>query len=124
MTDLIKIGKEVFSAAFVAQGGTQHINEQYPSFWAKIFNERDFKVFEFFRPQLWSDPNVKYCYQKNMFLYVNRKCYKCDQLLNEFQIANWAFMDVMRPEIYLNEYGRDAIKGFKTNILRAFKQHV
>lgn len=114
----------IFSAAFVAQRGTEHINEQYPSFWANQFIKRGFKAYDMFRPQLWGKQNVDYCYQQNMFLYVSEECTQYDNVLRDFQISNIAFMDTMHPGIYLNRSGRDSIKDFYQNILRVMRRRV
>src|SRR5579871_2089663 len=45
----------LFSAAIPFQGGTNHINEQWPEYWAALFAERGFEPFDCVRPVVWND---------------------------------------------------------------------
>lgn len=60
----------IFGAAFLHQSGIRHINLRKHSFWAGLFTERDFEVFDLFRPFVWGNQAVDYWYQQNTFLYV------------------------------------------------------
>src|SRR4051812_33635897 len=62
----------MFSAAIPGQGGTTHINEQWPDYWASLFEEVDFVLVDLFRPVLWNNPDVEYWYAQNAFLYAHR----------------------------------------------------
>lgn len=61
----------VFSAAVPGQGGNRHINEQWPSYWAAMFERRGFRVADPFRPAWWMDDRVEWWYRQNMLLYVS-----------------------------------------------------
>ena len=63
-------GAVVFSAAYVSQPGRNHINTQPHSFWANKFLSHGYLLFDFFRPQFWSDNEVDPWYRQNTFLYV------------------------------------------------------
>jgi SAM-dependent methyltransferase len=60
----------IFSAAFPGQGGQNHLNEQWPSYWAKIFNDYDFNFFDVLRPIFWENEKIPIWYKQNMFLVV------------------------------------------------------
>lgn len=60
----------IFSAAVPRQGGTHHVNEQWPSYWATLFQDRGYALFDVFRPRLWDDEDVEWWYRQNMFLYA------------------------------------------------------
>lgn len=62
----------LFSAAIPGQGGIHHINEQWQSFWAKMFAHHGFVAIDLIRPRLWSDENVDYWYRQNILLYVRK----------------------------------------------------
>jgi SAM-dependent methyltransferase len=62
----------LFSAAFPGQGGTNHVNEQWPVYWQALFARHDFAVLDPIRPLVWSDDRVAWWYRCNMFLYVDR----------------------------------------------------
>jgi hypothetical protein len=65
LSDLI-----VFSAAIPRQGGTNHLNEQWPMFWMELFRSRGFVHYDCFRAAFWEDPEVDACVAQNTFLYV------------------------------------------------------
>ena len=70
--NLTKASKVIlFSAALPGQGGTNHINEQPPSFWQKKFNEHRYSQLDIIRPIIWDEPAVAWWYKQNTFLYVH-----------------------------------------------------
>ncbi len=60
----------LFSAAIPWQGGTAHVNEQWPEYWARKFLEFGYQSFDVIRPLVWCDPRVRYFYAQNAVLYV------------------------------------------------------
>jgi SAM-dependent methyltransferase len=63
----------LFSAAIPAQGGTGHINEQWPDYWVGLFAEHDYVAVDAIRPVVWENPNVEWWYRQNTFVYVKRE---------------------------------------------------
>jgi len=63
----------VFSAASPHQGGTDHINEQWPSYWQAHFERANYALYDVFRPRFWSNEKVMWWYAQNTFLFVNRE---------------------------------------------------
>jgi SAM-dependent methyltransferase len=61
----------VFSAAVPFQGGTQHLNEQWPEYWAGLFAQRGFQPRDVLRARLWTNPDVEWWYAQNLLLYVD-----------------------------------------------------
>lgn len=89
----------MFGAAFPHQGGQNHINEQPHSFWAKLFVDRGFEVFDYFRPKFWGDETVSYYYQQNTYLYV-KAGHPLGQKLREMghaPVENLAWLDAVHP---------------------------
>jgi hypothetical protein len=69
--ELCQLGDVVlFSAAIPFQGGTQHINEQWPEFWALLFRSFGFVCYDWLRQQIWAVPNVDWWYAQNVLLFV------------------------------------------------------
>lgn len=62
----------VFSAAIPSQGGQNHINEQWPNYWANLFLLNGFRFFDILRPVFWNNKNVEFWYKQNMFVFTNR----------------------------------------------------
>lgn len=60
----------MFSAAIPGQGGKHHVNEQWPDYWVKRFEQQGFVVIDCLRPLLWNNPNVEWWYAQNLFLFV------------------------------------------------------
>jgi SAM-dependent methyltransferase len=63
----------LFGAAIPHQGGTHHINEQWPEYWAELFDQNGFSVFDVIRPKIWNNKDVAYYYAQNSLLFVNRE---------------------------------------------------
>jgi len=62
----------VFSAAVPGQGGTHHVNEQWPSYWIAKFQSQGFVPLDCFRHLLWSNDQVAWWYVQNMFAFVKK----------------------------------------------------
>jgi SAM-dependent methyltransferase len=60
----------MFSAAIPQQGGVNHINEQWPSYWIEKFAERGFRVFDAVRPRIMSDSRVDSFYRQNVLIFA------------------------------------------------------
>lgn len=71
VSDLVALGDVIlFSAAIPGQGGTNHLNEQWPEYWQRLFEDRGYKLVDCLRARFWHDPAVPGCYKQNMVLYV------------------------------------------------------
>jgi hypothetical protein len=68
LTDLAPIA--LFSAAVPGQGGTGHVNEQWPEYWRNLFKERGFAMLDPIRPLLREDHRVEICYLTSSPLYA------------------------------------------------------
>jgi SAM-dependent methyltransferase len=64
--------KVLFSAAIPGQGGRNHLNEQWPAYWAKLFAEFEFQCYDLVRPKIWNNPRVRWYYAQNCLLYARR----------------------------------------------------
>lgn len=62
----------LFSAGVPGQGGTEHINEQWPSYWAALFAECEFDCFDFLRQKFWNDDRIAWWYRQNVLLFAKR----------------------------------------------------
>lgn len=61
----------VFSAAIPGQGGTDHLNEQWPEYWANLFHESGYVPVDVIRPLVWADRSVEWWYSQNTVLFVS-----------------------------------------------------
>lgn len=62
----------LFSAAIPGQTGENHINEQWPDYWEKIFNKYDYIFFDPFRKKIWNNPNIAWWYKQNILLALHK----------------------------------------------------
>ena len=70
---LIALGPVVlFSAAIPGQGGTHHVNEQWPDYWAGLFGERGYAVIDCIRNKVWQNDRVEWWYAQNTLMFVRR----------------------------------------------------
>ncbi|WP_122442612.1 glycosyltransferase [Mycobacterium attenuatum] len=60
----------VFSAAIPGQGGTGHINERWPSFWAALFAAHGYRPYDLLRGRLWWDTRCEWWYRQNVLVYA------------------------------------------------------
>jgi hypothetical protein len=71
VASLVQLAPAVlFSAAVPGQGGVQHINEQWQSFWARCFERQGYRTVDILRPRIWADSRVAFYYRQNALLYV------------------------------------------------------
>lgn len=89
----------VFSAAVPNQGGQNHINEQWPSYWEELFSEYGFLLFDIIRDRIWNSPNVYYWYKQNMFVFVKKGHEKI------VEISNPVFpqINIVHPELFTSK---------------------
>jgi SAM-dependent methyltransferase len=61
----------LFSAAIPGQGGTGHLNEQWPAYWSARFNSHDYVCVDFLRWRIWNNANIKFWFRQNILLFVH-----------------------------------------------------
>ena len=50
----------LFSAAIPGQGGTDHLNERFPSYWRGLFEAYGYMMFDPIRPTILTDSRIEY----------------------------------------------------------------
>ena len=65
----------VFSAAIPMQGGTDHVNEQWPGYWAAKFAAHGFAAIDCIRERIWNAPGVEWWYAQNTILYASESAF-------------------------------------------------
>jgi SAM-dependent methyltransferase len=61
----------LFSAAVPHQGGEHHVNEQPPEYWRRRFARRGYAAYDWLRPRLRHEREVKRWYRFNSVIYAN-----------------------------------------------------
>jgi SAM-dependent methyltransferase len=99
---LTRLGPAVlFSAAIPFQGGTGHLNEQWPHYWAKYFWKNKYSAIDCLRKVIWNNEKVAPWYAQNMLCFVRDDSIKKYPLL-EREIRNTSIfpLAIVHPKIY------------------------
>ena len=95
--DLCNLSKVVlFSAAIPNQGGDNHINEQWQSYWYGMFRDNNYLCFDIIRHQLWEDELVKSWYKQNCLMYVHKDFSEPFNKSNQSKYP----LDIVHKDIY------------------------
>lgn len=86
----------LFSAAIPCQGGQNHLNEQWPHWWQKLFERHGFKAYDIFRTLFWNNEKVFYWYKQNMILYSKRN-YK------DLKPTEGPVLSLVHPELFIRK---------------------
>jgi len=91
-----------FSAAVPGQIGTNHINEQWQSYWIEKFNRRGYKNFDIIRTQFWNNPHVAWWYRQNAFIFMNKNAEnKYADRIKHLKHLEGIHKPIMHPEFEL-----------------------
>ena len=96
----------LFSAAIPFQGGTNHFNEQWQSYWAGLFEQKRYLPADFIRPALWDDDKIPFYYRQNTILYLR------EQRLEEINLSgslDRRLLSLCHPECYV-KYTNPGVK--------------
>ena len=63
MSDLV-----VFSAAIPGQRGQNHLNEQYPQYWVKIFESMGYFLVDDIKLDIWENSEIEWWYRQNLMI--------------------------------------------------------
>jgi GT2 family glycosyltransferase/SAM-dependent methyltransferase len=101
VTSLARHGSVVlFSAAIPWQGGTSHINEQWPGYWAELFSRHGYVAYDPFRPALWREAEVAWWYRQNTLLFADARARSTHPALAALTPVEGANLDRVHPENY------------------------
>lgn len=65
----------LFSAAIPWQGGTSHVNEQWPTYWAALFASHGYVAVDCIRPAIYDNERIEWWYRQNILIFCQRdKC--------------------------------------------------
>jgi SAM-dependent methyltransferase len=95
----------IVGAAPPGQGGRNHVNEQWPSYWIELFAKHGFVPFDILRALTWQAPNVDAPYIQNPIVYFRGAVPPEIQTLGE-KLAISAMhnpRDIVHPAAYLGK---------------------
>ena len=98
----------LFSAAIPHQGGTNHVNEQWPDYWARIFQMKGYVAIDCIRKRVWSNEKVEWWYAQNTILFVREDYLKQQPRLDcEHQLSRDNQLSIVHPRLYLEKVRRN-----------------
>ena len=110
----------LFSAAFPGQGGTGHVNEQWPSYWRDLFAEAGFRMFDCLRPHIQGDERVDWWYRHNIFIFANPSAISRHPLLTGC-VNDRSIISIALDDAGVTENTRETVIVSKAQ-LRAFER--
>ena len=106
--DLTKLSDVIlFSAAVPDQGGTNHVNEQWQSYWAKKFSRFGYVAIDCIRPEVWAREDVAFWYRQNILIYAkSSELYRYPEL-QEFYLKHrdGIIYDAVHPQMWVRKLG-------------------
>jgi len=90
----------VFSAAIPAQGGMQHFNEQWQSYWCKLFMEQGYIASDYIRKRIAGDDKINFYYRQNVVTYIRKDKTGEYPLLEKELIDYPEQLNLVHPEMW------------------------
>jgi SAM-dependent methyltransferase len=92
----------LFSAAIPCQGGTQHLNEQWPEYWADLFKSHGYLPIDCIRRIIWRNQRVEWFYAQNALLFVNaNQIQENSELRREYENTHVEQLALVHPKRFL-----------------------
>ncbi len=119
----------LFAAAIPNQGGYQHINEQWPSYWISLFEAKGYRAFDVIRPQIWNMQELHYFYRQNCLIYVNKSAAEVIRKAEAKAVdiaRNFRPLDLVHPSKWedVSNYDTISFRRLLPKLPRAFKAHL
>jgi hypothetical protein len=105
----------LFSAAIPGQGGTGHVNEQWPEYWQRLFEARGYRMLDAIRPRIREDQRVAWWYRQNMVLFTSKVWLESHPIL---QADAYAAGDLNRDWVHAKLYRRVTEPSVKDLLIR------
>lgn len=96
ITDLSDI--VLFSAAVPGQGGTNHVNEQWPAYWSRLFSIFDFTMIDVIRANIWENENIAWWYRQNTFIMCRNN--QIQNTLRNIDFSKKTPMSLVHPKLF------------------------
>jgi SAM-dependent methyltransferase len=92
----------LFSAAIPLQRGVNHVNEQWPDYWAKLFNNRGYVVVDAVRARIWQNERVDCWYAQNILMFVDKpKLEEYPSLKKAHGLTDMNQLSIVHPKLFL-----------------------
>ncbi|MDR3700770.1 MAG: glycosyltransferase [Candidatus Sulfopaludibacter sp.] len=101
----------LFSAAVPGQGGVNHLNEQWPTYWAELFARHGYIAVDCLRDRIWTDRRIEWWYRQNLLLFV-----RGDLAPQYLEQQSPAALDRMMPYALRPEQPQPALIGDRPSV--------
>lgn len=92
----------LFSAAIPLQGGSHHVNEQWPAYWAEKFAAEGYVPVDAVRRHVWDDKCVSFFYAQNIFIFAKKDLLsQYPKLQEEIASGHGNALSLVHPFMYL-----------------------
>jgi len=92
----------LFAAAIPFQGGVNHLNEQWPEYWAEYFDDEGFLALDPFRAKIWQNDGVEFWYAQNLLMFARQDYLKRSASLeNESKETTRSPMSLVHPKLFM-----------------------
>jgi len=92
----------LFSAAIPLQGGANHLNEQWPDYWVRLFAARGYRPVDCLRRRIWKNDEVNYFYAQNAMFFVREDSFGAfPKLAEAYPNTNLDQLSLVHPKQYL-----------------------
>ena len=98
----------VFSAAIPYQGGQNHINEQWPAYWTKLFAQHGYSAHDILRPVFWDNDDIFFWYKQNMFVFVKDGTPAESMVKKASESVPCSIYSIVHPELYMAKVKENA----------------
>jgi SAM-dependent methyltransferase len=93
----------LFSAAIPFQSGCNHVNEQWPDEWTRLFEDQGYVVIDFVRKRIWNNEAVDWWYAQNTLLFARTELIENSARLRaELEQTNKSQLCLVHPRQYLS----------------------
>ncbi len=117
----------VFSAAIPGQDGQNHLNEQWPDYWQKLFLSNGYYPSEILRDHFWNNKEIDWWYRQNIIIYSPKTVLSHLNLKLSEEVKSMVHPELFNLKLwYLNNLNRvienEVYKpNFKTALKRLIK---
>jgi SAM-dependent methyltransferase len=113
----------LFSAAIPFQGGTNHLNEQWPSKWAELFKKHSYLPVDFIRKRVWENEAVEWWYAQNTLLFAHTDLLQNNTALQEdFERTSPSQLCLVHPRKYLEMASQPRPPAQPSGVIEASRQ--
>jgi hypothetical protein len=111
----------LFSAGIPFQGST-HLNEQWPAYWAALFDQKGYCAVDCIRTVIWDDGDIPPWYRQNTLLFVKRER-ASEVTVPRVDVVNRAVpMALVHPDFFLAKMAQTtSVRGCGRMFLRAVR---